>query len=191
MRLPFSERDFLYMIYDARLDAPVAPMRVQYYRDLYARWQAGERMVWNWAAFLCGLVGFGGVWMIYRRLYLLSFVYHLITIWVVSVAAYFFIKQSVDRFVIVMFCINIALAILNGLLANTLHLAWLGAWRQRFSNRKIPCGGDMGTVFAYFSVILLSLSNVQGKFSGMLTVVLFSLFVLAHYAYYEHEHKMG
>lgn len=188
-QLPFSERDFLYMIYGARLDAPVAPMRVQYHQDLYARWQAGERVIWNWAAFLCGFVGLGGVWLIYRRLYLLSFVYHLVTIFLFSTSVYFFSQHLADKFKVAVFCINLALAVLSGLFANTVQLIWLAAWRQRFSKRKIPCGGDMGTVFAYFSVILVSLANVQGKSSGMLTVMLFGLFVLAHYVYYEHESK--
>ncbi len=189
IQLPFSERDFLYMIYGARLDAPVAPMRVQYHQDLYARWQAGERVIWNWAAFFYGFVGLGGVWLIYRRLYLLSFVYHLVTIFLFSTSVYFFSQHLADNFKVAVFCINLALAVLSGLFANTVQLIWLAAWRQRFSKRKIPCGGDMGTVFAYYSVILVSLANVQGKSSGMLTVMLFGLFVLAHYVYYEHESK--
>lgn len=188
-QLPFSERDFLYMIYGTRLDAPVAPMRVQYHQDLYARWQSGERIIWNWAAFLCGFVGLGGVWMIYRRLYLLSFVYHLVTIFLFSTSVYFFSQHLADKFKVAILCINLVLAALNGLFANTAHLTWLAAWRQRFSKHKIPCGGDMGTVFAYFSVILISLSSMQRKSSGMLTVILFGLFVLAHYAYYEREIK--
>ncbi|MES2608355.1 MAG: DUF2628 domain-containing protein [Pseudomonadota bacterium] len=175
------------MTYGALLDAPVEPMRIHYHQDLYARWQAGERIIWNWAAFFCGLVGLGGVWMIYRRLYLLSFVYHLITIFLFSTCVYFFSQHLADQFKLAIFCINLALAVLSGLFANTIQLTWLAAWKQRFSKHKIPRGGDMGTVFAYFSIILISLGNVQGKFSAMLTVMLFSLFVLAHYVYYEHE----
>ena len=185
MQLPLSEHDFLYTIYGIRLEAPVAPMRIHYHQRLYARWQAGERIIWNWGAFACGFLGLGGVWLLYRRLYLLSFVYHLISIFLLSMCFYFFAKQPADTFKIAIVCVNLSIAALNGLFANAAHLTWLSAWRQKFPERRIPLGGDMVTVFAYFSIIFLSLGNANGKFSGMLTVLLFGLFVLAHFVYYE------
>jgi len=187
--LPFSERDFLYLIYGARLDAPGAPLKLQYQQDLYARWQAGERIIWNWAAFLAGFIGLGGVWLLYKRLYLFSFVYHLLSIFIFSLCIILFLKSSQENFKIAIVCINLCVAIMTGLFANTLLLTWLGAWREKFPRGNMRAGGDGSTVCAYLAIIVLSLSNAHGKFSSMLTVLLFGLFVFAHYIYYERELK--
>ena len=185
--LPFSERDFLYIIYGDRIDAVSAPLRKQYYQNLYKRWQAGDRIIWNWGAFFSALVGLGGVWMIYRRLYLLSFVYHLGTVLIFSVGIHFFAEHSIETLKVAVFSINFVLAILNGLFANTLQLTWLGAWLKTFPKQKIPHGGDTGTICAYFLIILLSLASNQGKFSGIITVILFGSFVFSHFIYYERD----
>ena len=188
--LPFSERDFLYIIYGSRLDAASAPPRKQYFQDLYKRWQKGDRIIWNWGAFFTALVGFGGVWLIYRRLYLLSFVYHLITILVFSLSFQFFAEQSIEIFKIAVLTFNIFWGILSGLFANTLQLTWIGAWHKKFPKQKIPCGGDTSTIFSYLLIILISLGSNQGKFSGIIIIALFGLFVLSHLIYYERDTKI-
>lgn len=185
MKLPFSERDFLYIVYGERLNAPIAPLRMHYHQDLYARWQSGERIVWNWGAFLSSLIGLGCVWLIYRRLYLIAFVYLLITIFLFSACLYLSASNSIDTFKTTILSINIALAIVSGLFANSVHLVWLGAWKRAFSKGNMPCGGDVAGIFAFFSFIFFSLGMVQSKLSGMITVFLFGFLVLMHVRYYE------
>ncbi|MDP3371814.1 MAG: hypothetical protein Q8S21_02860 [Candidatus Paracaedibacteraceae bacterium] len=185
MNLPFSERDFLYLIYGERLRSSVSPLRMHYYQDLYARWQSGERIVWNWVAFLCSVTGLGAVWLIYRRLYLVAFVYLLFTIFLFSACLYWSHAHSIDSFKTAILSVNITFAIVGGLFANSAHLLWLGAWKKAFPTGYMPCGGDAAGVFAFFSFIFFSLGMGQSKFSGIITVLLFSFLVLMHVRYYE------
>lgn len=185
MKLPFSERDFLYLIYGERLNASTPPLKMHYHQDIYARWQSGERVIWNWVAFLCSFIGLGSVWLIYRRLYLFAFVYLLITIFLFSSCLYLIANNSVDTFKTAILAVNVAFALVSGLCANTAHLIWLGSWKRAFPKRPIPCGGDVAGIFGFFSFIFFSLGMTQSKFSGMLTVMLFGFLVLMHIRYYE------
>ncbi len=185
MKLPFSERDFLYLIYGERLNSPVAPLKMNYYQDLYARWQNGERSVWNWMAFFASFFGLGSAWLIYKRLYLLAFVYLLFNIFIFSVCLLLFAKGSIETFKVSILAFNFLSAIAAGLFGNSLHLLWLASWKKAFPQNAIPCGGDISGVLGFFALIFFSLGLVQTKLSGLLTVALFGLLVFLHIHFYE------
>ncbi len=190
MHLPFCERTFLYLIYGARLDMPLPPLRIQYYKDLYARWQNNELFTWNWSIFILSIFGLGSVWMIYRRLYLFSFIHQIL---VRLLMEYILQGQSIEtlneKTITLIFFTNLVLATVLGFIGNTIHLYWISAWKQKFPDKRIRAGGDLRTIGLYFLIPFFLTSLNVGKFLSLIPLFSLCVCVGAHYYYYEYEHK--
>ncbi len=183
-----SEQEFYAIIHGNSIDT--VPINIKnYYQMLYHRWQKGDRLIWNWSAFFSVFFGFGVVWFLYRRLYLFSFVIHLITNFVFLFTLYFFQQYSIEKIMLCIFFINAGLAIFSGLFSNALLMTWLGSWKRTFPKKEIPSGGDNVSVLLYFGMTSFTLMNNFLRFKGLTTVAFFSLYVLCHYYYYERESR--
>lgn len=153
----------------------------------YEHFSNGQTETWNWTAFLLNLMGFGSIWLLAKRLYLMAFAYICLTTLMIPVLLKI-CAMILQKSNLILYSLPITVtlwqSIFGFLLArygDFIHFWWLQKWKE-----KHPfCSFVPGIDFLVSSIFIFTL------FLTLLTGFPFSYFIplIAHHMYYEQKRK--
>ena len=143
-----NKKKYLEIILPTALTRPQTRL---YFEAFYMDYRKDNYRCWNWRIFALGLMGMAPLWFVYRRLYLMTFVYTVIT----QVTLSLLLALSAKNLVVGVFYSNIFHAMVLGYYGNSLHLYWLERWQDRYPDYTFRRCGSQLNIFVLLAATLL------------------------------------